>query len=494
LKMLKNKSLVTVPPRSRLSSWRQALFLACCQLTVAACQPEKPNRLNPTAPKANYTNSNMDVRTDALISTVNIPVAISLADVERQLNTQVSGLIYEDNTFDDEAGGTPFMTKVWKRGPISVKAGMVQGDSLFYFNVPLKIWAKAGKKVLGFMQSGETTFEIDLRFATRFSIDKDWTVSTKTTADGFDYITKPTVRVVGIDVPITGLVSKAINSNLGTITQTLDKQVREKIDLKTPVLRAWNLIREPYSVSDEFRTWLLVVPRRVLITPLRFEQGEIRTTIGLEGHTLTTVGAKPAVRPVTDLPDLTVVSIVEDDFRVGIIGEATYPEVAELAKKQLIGKSFSFREGAYSITLTDLDLYGQDDNLIIKAGISGSVTGDIYLRGQPYYDAQTRSVTLKNLTYDLDTRNLLQKAASWLLKSTLAKTIEKNMSFPVGDQIDAVKKSMQERLGNYPLAKGVTLTGKIDQVLPDQVYLTPTAMVAVVHANGKVNVRVQGLE
>ncbi|XWW45833.1 DUF4403 family protein [Fibrella sp. USSR17] len=490
--MPKNKSLVTVPPRSRLSNWRQALLLAGCLLAMAACEPGKPNRLNPTAPKANYTNSNMDVRTDALISTVNVPVAISLADVERQLNTQVSGLIYEDNTFDDDAGGTPFMTKVWKRGPISVKAGMVQGDSLFYFNVPLKIWAKSGKKVLGFMQSGETTFEIDLRFATRFSIEKDWTVSTKTTADGFDYITKPTVRVVGIDIPITGLVSKAITNNLGTITQTLDKQVREKIDLKTPVLRAWNLIREPYSVSDEFRTWLQVVPRRVLITPLRFEQGEIRTTIGLEGHTLTTVGAKPAVRPVTDLPDLTVVSTVKDDFRVGIIGEATYPEVAELAKKQLVGKSFNF--STYSITITDLDLYGQNENLIIKAGISGSVSGDIYLRGQPYYDVQTRSVTLRNLTYDLETRNLLQKAASWLLKSTLAKTLEKNLTFPVGDQIDAVRQSIQERMANYPLAKGVMLSGKIDQVSPDQVYLTPTAMVAVVHANGKVNVRVQGLE
>jgi uncharacterized membrane-anchored protein YjiN (DUF445 family) len=185
---------------------------------------------------------------------------------------------------------------------------------------------------------------------------------------------------------------------------------------------------------------------------------------------------------------------VKDDFRVGIISEATYPEVADLAKKQLIGKSFTFREGAYSVTVTDLDLYGQNDNLIIKAGITGSVTGDIYLRGQPYYDAQSRSVTLKNLTYDLETKNLLQKAASWLLKSSLAKTIEKNMTFPVGNQIDAVRQSVQERLANYSLATGVTLTGKIDNVLPDQVYLTPTAVVAVVYATGKVNVRVQGLD
>lgn len=472
--------------------WQWLIIAVCCLQVLVACEPSQKSRLNPTAPKPAYTNTSMDVRTDALISTVNVPVAIALADVERQINSQVNGLIYEDNSFDEENGGTPFMTRIWKRGSIGVKAGVVQGDSLFYFYVPLKIWAKAGKKVLGFMQSGETTFDIDLRFATRFSLDKDWTVNTTTTAEGFDYITKPTIRLVGIDIPITGLVTRAINNNLGTVTQTLDKQVRANIDLRTPVLRAWNLIREPYNLSDEYRAWLVVVPRRVLITPFRFEKGEIRATIGLEGHTLTTVGPKPAVRPAVDLPDLTVVPMVKDDFRIGIISEATYPEVVDLAKKKVVGKAFSF--STYSVTVSALDLYGQNDNLIIKAGITGSVSGDIYLRGQPYYDAQTRSVTLKNLTYDLETRNLLQKAASWLLKSTLAKTIEKNMTFPVGDQIDAVRQSIQERMANYPLAKGVTLTGKIDEVRPDQVYLTPTAIVAVVYANGKVNVRVQGLD
>ena len=111
----------------------------------------------------------------------------------------------------------------------------------------------------------------------------------------------------------------------------------------------------------------------------------------------------------------------------------------------------------------------------------------------PYYDPQTKSVALRNLTYDLDTKNLLQRAASWLLQSTLAKTMEKNISFPIGEQIDAIKQSVQGRLMNYPLAKGVTLKGKINDVRPDNVYLTPTAMVAVVYANGKVDVKVAGL-
>lgn len=479
--------LKSVPVRSYC-----ILFTAYCILF--SCQTNRTGRLSPAAPKPAYTTTTMDVRNEALLSTVNVPVGIALADVERQINAQVAGLLYQDNSFDDDAGGTPFMTKVWKRAPIGVKAGIVQGDSLFYFSVPLRIWARAGKRILGTVQAGETEFEIDLRFATRFSIDPDWTVSTQTKAEGYEFITKPTIRLVGFDVPITGLVSRAIDNNLGTITQALDKQVRTQIDLRTPVLRAWNLLREPYLVSEAYRAWLAVVPRRVLITPLRFEKGEIRTTIGLEGHTLTTVGAKPVVKPATTLPDLTVVNAVRDDFRVGIISEATYPEVAALAQKQLVGKSFSFRDGAYSVTITDIDLYGQNDNLIVKAGIQGSVTGDIYLRGQPFYDAATKTVSLKNLTYDLETKNLLQRAASWLLYGTLAKTMEKNLNVPVGEQIDAIRAAVQDRLRNYQLAKGVVLRGTISDIRPDQVYLTPTALVAVVYATGKVDMKVAGLE
>jgi hypothetical protein len=478
--------------KQSLLSLRVATLLSL--LFFNACQTNRTGHLSPAVPKAAYKTTTMDVRNDALLSTVNIPVGIALADVERQINGQVNGLIYEDDSFSDDGEGTPFMTKVWKRTNIGVKAGVVQGDSLFYFNVPLKIWAKAGKRILGTIQSGETSFEIDLRFATRFSIDPDWSVHTTTKAEGYDFVTKPTIRVAGFDIPITGLVRKAIDGNLGTITQALDKQVRTQIDLRTPVLRAWNLIREPYLVSDEYKAWLSVVPRRVLITPLRFEKGEIRTTIGLEGHTLTTMGQKPAVKPATTLPDLTVVNTVKDDFRVGIISEATYPEVAALAQKQLVGKSFTFRDGAYTVQVNDLDLYGQNDNLIIKAGLTGSVTGDIYLRGQPYYDPATKTISLKNLTFDLDTKNLLQRAASWLLQGTLARTLEKNMQFPIGEQVDAVRAAVQERLKNYQLAKGVVLKGSVAEVRPDQVFLTPTALVALVYATGKVDMKVAGLE
>lgn len=455
-------------------------------LIVQACKPS--NTTNPKAPKAAYSVTKMEVQNDKFLSTVNIPVSIALADVERQINSQVTGLIYEDNSLTDN-DNDQFMTKVWKRAPIHVSAQ----DSIFSFQVPLKIWAKAGVKVLGFTQYQETEFELDLRFDTRFAIDRDWTVNTQTTARGYNWVKKPSLKIVGLNIPVTSIVSRIIDNNLGKISKALDEQVRNQIDLRTPVLTAWNTVRQPYLISEQYRTWLLVVPKRILITPFRFEKGGIRSTLGIEGYTLTQTGPKPDVRPATTIPELVVAKEIPDQFRIGLLSEATYPEATKIVSEEFVGKSYEFREGRYKITITGIDLYGQNNNLIIKATLQGSLNGAVYLRGRPYYDAETRTISLRDLHYDLDTRNILYRTANWLLQGSFTRTLEKQLTIPVGDQIDEARKSFQTRLTNNQVVKGVVINGKLEQVTPDQVYLTQESMLAVVYVSGKVNLKVQGL-
>ncbi len=470
-------------------------YLFLLLFVVAGCSKVPTGQLNPKAPKESYTRTEMEVRNEKYLSTVNVPVSIALRDVERQINTQVNGLIFETNTFETPSpdGSDPIHLKVWKQGTISVSAAG-GADSLFRFVVPLKIWAKAGKRILGFLQTADTEFEITIRFATRFSIDPDWSVNTQTTAEGYDWGSKPTIRLGGFSIPITGLVGRMIDRNLGTITQSLDREVRKQIDLRTPVLQAWNTVRQPYPLSAQYRTWLQVVPRRVLITPLRFEQNVIKTQIGIEGYTLTSVGAKPDVKAAVSLPNLSVVPSIKDDFQVGILSEATYEEAAKLAGETFVGKKYDFQEGRYSITIRDIDLYGQDENLIIKAALDGSVSGNIYLKGRPHYDPDTKTIVLQNLQYDLETSSWLQRTASWLLKGTLARMLEKQFTIPVGNQLTEIQRSVQAQLTRNQLAKGVVLNGKLDELRPDGVYLTPTAILAVVFAKGKVDVKVEGLQ
>ncbi|WP_353718047.1 DUF4403 family protein [Dyadobacter sp. 676] len=144
--------------------------------------------------------------------------------------------------------------------------------------------------------------------------------------------------------------------------------------------------------------------------------------------------------------------------------------------------------------VTSIDMYGQNDRLVIKAGLKGSINGDIYLKGVPYYDPATQQLSLRGLDYDLDTRNTIVRTAGWLLQGQFSRIMERKMVFPVGDQIADAKNTIRKTLSNYKVTEGVVVKGILSDIVPDKVYLTPKHLYSVVFATGKVNLKVAGLK
>ena len=139
-------------------------------------------------------------------------------------------------------------------------------------------------------------------------------------------------------------------------------------------------------------------------------------------------------------------------------------------------------------------MYGQNDKLVIKANLKGSINGHIYLKGIPYYNPDTKILSLKDLDYDLDTKNTLIKTANWMFQGKFAAMMEKSMFFPVGEQIAGAQSSIQKMLDDYEVKKGIHIKGKLKSIVPDKVYLTPDHIYSVVFAEGKVALQVEGLQ
>ncbi len=472
-----------------LPSFFYPLFIVLSVL-FTGCQ--SPTTTQPKAPAEAYQHTSMEIQSEKHKSVVHVPIELSIAEVTKHLNAQVQGLIYEDNSYSDDNQDN-FKIKVWKRSPIIAEAR----DSLLFYTVPLKIWAEKAYKVapLGIEISGSqsTEFQINLKFMTRFGIDPDWQVNTQTVSAGFDWVTKPSIKVAGIDIPITGLVSRKISENLGTVSKSIDDNVRKNFIIKPYVLQAWNLIREPRLLSEEYRTWLVITPTDILATPFEVQNGKIRATVGIRGFTQTLIGEKPVTKPATTVPNLILTTDIPLGFQIGLIGVVPYEEASRLAAAQFIGKTFDFKEGKYKIEVTGVDIYGQNDKLVIKASLKGSINGVIYLKGIPYYDATTRLLSLKNVDYDLSTRNVLVQTANWLLQGRFAKQMEQQFVFPIGTQIEEAQKAIRQQLSNRKVAKGVDLGGHLEALIPDQVYLTPTALVALIVAKGRIEVKIDGL-
>jgi len=67
---------------SRLDITKKILVLAIGSLLfgfLVSCKPETGTRIDPKAPKETYSRTEMEVRNEKYLSTVNVPVSISAA-------------------------------------------------------------------------------------------------------------------------------------------------------------------------------------------------------------------------------------------------------------------------------------------------------------------------------------------------------------------------------------------------------------------------------
>ena len=453
-----------------------------------------PKNTSPEAPMEEYLYTDDQIHSEKHLSFLNIPVRIPVQEIENQLNKSINGLIYEDKSYEDDNQDN-LKAKIWKISPIK----MVAIDSSFLFEVPLKIWASAGYKFspLGITVSGykDTEFSIKIRFISKIGVSRNWKLESETMVESFEWITEPNIQVAGFKIPVKSMISRILNRNSEKITDEIDKQVANGIELQKYAAEAWGLAQQPYLISQEYNTWLTLLPSAVIMTPLLAKNGVLSSTIGFKGYTQTiTSESKPALGAVKKLPPLTIQNVVDDRFKVALISQVTYAEASRLASEQFKGKKFSFLAGKYNVAVTNLELYGQNHVMIIKVGLKGGINGDIYLKGIPKFDPDKKVLRLQQVDYDLDTKNSLVKTANWLFQGQFNKLLEKNMVFPLGDQIEETKSSLQSTLNNFKVTDGIKIKGQIENIVPDKVYLTPNHIIAVVFANGNVDLTVSGLK
>lgn len=457
-------------------------------LILTSCNSKKI--INPSQPEETYTH--VSIQPVSQLSVINIPVSISIAEVEKQINSQVKELIYEDNSIENNSGDN-LLLKVWKREPIIIQAL----DNSFYITVPLRIWAKGGlsleKMGINHTEFKETACELNVHFISKVAVDQNWQVKTVTTAKGYDWVSKPKIKIGFVELSVASFLDNIIDKQQARIAAQLDEQIEKKLDITGYIQKGWNMVQQPFLLSEEYDTWLKVVPAEIFMTPLVVKENLVQTRIGIKAYSHTFSGAKPEVTINEQLPSLQLVKEISDEISIGVSGQVSHEYAAQMLTKKFVNQTFSFAEGKYEITLTSIDLYGNGENIVVKAGMAGSIEGTLFLKGKPYYDQATQSVALHNLDYDLDTRNKLIKTANWLAKGKFVRTLQEKLRIPLSGRIEEVKELIQGKIAHKEVIKGVFVQANLEELLPADVYITPQSIVAVATAKGKATVKIEGL-
>ena len=418
-------------------------------------------------------------------SFVNMPLEITLKEIENQLNKSLSGQIYDDTNLEDDKTEM----KITKTAPIR----LIEKNGKIQTILPLKIWAKF-KYGTDFMSLNDTR-EINLNGTITMISDvklSNWKMSTNSKIEDFSWSESPSILVAGKNVPITYIINPTLSIFKSKIAKKIDEAIESSCDFKPYVLDVLEKMSTPFLTSEVYQTWFKLIPIEVYVTDAVLEKSKINMDLGLKCNMQTMVGVKPKSTFDRNAIQFKPVTSVPNKVMANVVAISTYESASQIITSNFQGKEFA--AGSRKIVIQKVEMWQKDGKIIIALDMTGSMNGTIYLSGIPNYNAITKEIYFDQMDYVLNTKGVLTKTANWLLQGVILKKIQENCRYSIKENLDEGKKSLLPYLNNFSPMKGVFVNGTLNDFEFEKVEVTDKAIIAFITTTGKMNVKIDGMD
>jgi hypothetical protein len=459
----------------------RTISATCCIAAALSCTPPKvatkPELPSGLAPAAEFA---------PVPSIINVPIEMKTWYIEKVLNEQLNGLLYQCDTLSI-GGMKPVKLKVWKGD--SIKIGL--GSNEISYRVPLKLWLQFQFTVsalgLSHTEYQEVEAAIALKLRSRFSVKNDWKVTTSTLSDGYEWISDPVIRLRFISIPVTPIADIILMTQQKSFGEIVDGVVNNMLDVKGMLRPLWLRIQAPILLTDSPDSlWLRLSPLSVYMTQLEGKGGTIRGSVGIRSVAETFLGGRPESKMNDSLPQFAVPDRIDSSFVINLYSEISYASASQMLAGALKGRNFT--AGDKEVIVQDVALYGLQGYAVVSMEFTGSFKGKVYVIGHVRYDQENSTASIEDLDFDITTQNALHSAAGWLLHGIILAKVKPFLHFPLRERLLETQLMVQKMLSHKEISKNVFITGAIDSLSIGGVTLTDKAIRAVVLARGTLSV------
>lgn len=420
-------------------------------------------------------------------SFINLPVTMTIADVETQVNKILTGLIYEDKAIEDDN----IAMQVWKTAPIKFTEQKGKLQSI----VPIKIKAniRYGTSALGMnlYDTREVNLDAVVTFNSKVGLS-NWKMTTDTTIESLEWTESPTITIAGKKVAITYLINPAVKLFKSKIEKELDKALVKTTDFKPQVLAALEKLSTPFLTNESYQAWFKLNPLELYVTDAVLSKKQITMEMGLKCTMLTMVGQKPANNFKKEDITLKPVSKMPDNISAVVAAVSTYESASKVITKNFQGQEFG--SGSRKVTVQKVDLWNKDGKMVVALDMTGSINGTIYLTGYPNYNAVTKEIYFDQMDYVLNTKSVLMRTANWLAEGIILKKIQESCRYSIKPNLEEGKKNLLPYLNNYSPMPGIFVNGSLNDFEFDKIELTDKAIIAFIKGTGKMDLKIDGMK
>ncbi|HMT75128.1 MAG TPA: DUF4403 family protein [Chitinophagaceae bacterium] len=449
-------------------------------------------KINPENPDQSPGNFKLDSLPN---SEINIPIQVNLkpmyAMAEKSVDTLFTSPKYPDEWVQD---GCDVRYKYsFRRSKLQISGA---GSSLnLGFTGYYKIVGSTRLCVRGTVVSpwtppcrcgfDEPERRVNVSFTNSVNVLPDYKVSVNFKRNEPQPLDKCEVCFWGQD--ITTQVLKGLIAELDAAKKDLDKNYGS-VDLKPRFQQVWDQMNKVYNLYG--LGWLQVNPQKVRINNLYVKNDSLNIFLGLS--------AKPVIsfeRPLekySKIPNLSPFSR-QQGFSIFLDAVLSYDSLSNIINQNLKGFEYNFKKAFVKkkFIVDECKVYGGGfEKLIIKVNFSGTNTGVVYLVGKPVYDKEKRTIEIRDVDFDVKSKNVLLGSADWIFDKKITNEIQKQAKFELGSYIDTAKFTMNQQL-NRELMKGIRSWGNIKDISLIGIYPMQQHLVIRSNCTGDLAVKVE---
>jgi hypothetical protein len=419
------------------------------------------------------------------ISTIVVPIRASLASLTPELEARVP-----KTTKDSEQQKGITIRYDVVRDPIVLR--MIGPGLHATTTVRYSLEACRGRFPCISCGLSEPRREAQITLHSKLTWDPSWRIRSTTKPLPVHYPKR--CQVTWFDFDITNrYIAPTVDDQLAIAARTIDKNVPALASVKPQAQQIWTSLQTPVELAP--RTWLVLEPVSVALTPISGNGLIVTSTLSLSARTRVVVGNKPATTAIP-LPALTVANPAGSGMRVPVDLELPYDDATRIASTEFAGKKYTIDGRTLAIESIRI-MAGSSGKLMLEAAIDyrggrfKNYRGLVWLEGTPVFDAASSSIVVPDLDYTLERRrrNPFLRFAERAVHATLRDRLRQQARFPIGPRLDALRGEIGRAL-TRKLAPNVFLRGRADAIQPVSVTPLPETISIRIIATGAAEVEI----
>jgi Domain of unknown function (DUF4403) len=407
-------------------------------------------------------------------STIVVPIRASLAPLVPEIEARVP------KTFADKATerGIDVRYEV-ERAPIQLR--MIGGGLHSSTAMKYALEACRGRFPCISCGFGEARRVADIKLHSKLEWDAAWRIRSVTRPLPVHYAKRCEVTWLGIDITHR-FVAPVVESQLRETARTIDRNTPAHTNIRPQAEQIWTALQTPVELAP--RTWLVLEPRDVALTPISGSGAVVTSTLLLRAQTRVVVGERPVMarRP---LPALKTGTAQPGSIRVPFDLQLPYEEASRLATRDFAGKTY--RVDGKPLIVESIRLAPAAKGKVLveaqidyRGGALRNYRGLVFLEGTPRFDPATKSIVVPDLEYSIDPkrRGFFQRIVDRAAHASIRGRLRESARFDLGPRITEARAEITRAL-TRDLGRGVRMRGTADAIEPASV----TAMADAIHVH-----------